>query len=268
MKHPMRYLLGVLFATFAAILFAGCSGDKREKTLVVGMDPSSPPFESLDKEGKLVGVSVELAEALAAELGLKLKIEMMEFDDLRPALKDRRVDVVISSMTITPERAKEVDFSEPYVKTGLALLVNKHAEVKGVADLNAKGRIVVVRRGMSSDDKALHEEIFPGATISHADEDVDCVTQVITGEADAFLYDQTALCIYYEQTKAVTQLLLKPVKAENWGIAVRKGNTELLGKVNAFLRKFTAAKGFDHLANPDIQEVRKRFAEQGVPFVF
>ena len=91
--------------------------------LRVGMELSYPPFEMVDPRGEPAGVSVRLARSLGDHLGRDVRIENIAFDGLIPALKTGRIDCIISSMTATPERSKSIAFSEPYLKTGLALLV-------------------------------------------------------------------------------------------------------------------------------------------------
>ena len=100
---------------------AGATGG----ALRVGMDLRYPPFEMQDKAGRPDGVSVRLAEALAADLGRPLAIVPMDFSGLIPALKTGNIDLIISSMTATDERRQSIAFSEPYAFTGLALLVRK-----------------------------------------------------------------------------------------------------------------------------------------------
>src|SRR3954471_16534513 len=101
------------FALLILVLFlAGCS--PKPKELVVGMDLSYPPFETIDSSGKPLGVSVELAKALADYLHEPLRIENMPFVGLVPALQNGNIDCVISSMTDTPKRREAISFSDPY----------------------------------------------------------------------------------------------------------------------------------------------------------
>ena len=128
------------------LVFAGCH-PKADRPLVVGMELKYPPFEMTDSQGNPAGISVELAEALGAFLGRSVRIENMPFDGLLPSLKTGKIDLIISSMTATAERAQSIDFSEPYLRTGLALLVGKDSPVKGIADLNPPRRTIAVKQG-------------------------------------------------------------------------------------------------------------------------
>ena len=117
------------------------------EALIVGMELAYPPFEMADTQGKPAGVSVDLAHALGEHLGRPVQIQNLPFDGLIPSLKTGRIHLIISSMTATPERAHAVAFSDPYLTTGLCLLVGKNAPVQGIEDLDQKGRIIVVKQG-------------------------------------------------------------------------------------------------------------------------
>src|SRR5262245_39564495 len=96
----LRFLIPAI-----VFLLAGC-GPKSPDQLVVGMELNYPPFEQVDTQGKPAGISVEMAHALGTFLGRKVRIENIPFDGLIPALKTGKIDVIISSMTETPERAQ------------------------------------------------------------------------------------------------------------------------------------------------------------------
>ncbi len=101
--------------------FVSCSSKQGLQELVVGMDLSYPPFETIDERGKPAGISVHLAEALAENLKSPLRIENIPFVGLIPSLQNNRIDCIISSMTDTPERRQSIAFSDPYLSIGLAL---------------------------------------------------------------------------------------------------------------------------------------------------
>jgi biotin-[acetyl-CoA-carboxylase] ligase BirA-like protein len=114
-------MLGRRILAIIACFALAASAATAAEPLRVGMELSYPPFEMTDPQGRPTGVSVRLAEALAKHLGRPLVIENIAFDGLIPALKTGRIDCIISSLTATPERAKSIAFSEPYLRTGLAL---------------------------------------------------------------------------------------------------------------------------------------------------
>ena len=110
------------------------------------MELNYPPFEMTDAAGKPCGLSVELAEALSQSIHRPLRIENLAFDGLIPALLTKKIDLVISSLTITPERSEAIAFSRPYAHIGLALLTRKDPTIQNAKDLNKIDRTIITKR--------------------------------------------------------------------------------------------------------------------------
>ncbi|MHC4490683.1 MAG: transporter substrate-binding domain-containing protein, partial [Planctomycetota bacterium] len=116
----------------ALLVAAGCRRDDRSTLdivvergeLIVGTEPEFPPFESIDEHGDYVGFDMDMVRELAKDLGVKLRLEPMAFDSLPTALATGKIDVIVSGMTATEERAQSRAFTEPYFRPGLCLLVN------------------------------------------------------------------------------------------------------------------------------------------------
>lgn len=236
------------------------------KDLRVGMELAYPPFEMTDDADKPAGVSVEIAQALAKSLNRPLKIENIAFEGLIPALKTGKIDCIISSMTATPERARSVDFSDPYLSTGLALLVSAKSTVKDLKDLNQKGRTVVVKQGTTGHQFAV--ESIKNAKVTVLHKESSAVLEVAQGKADAFIYDQMSVYQNWKKNPQYTRAELKPIRQESWAIAVAKGQGALKKDINAFLKKYKADKGFETLGDKYLAEPKKAFKELGVPFYF
>src|SRR5439155_16915262 len=128
-----RFTLLPLAAAVGLLLSSGREANAGE-TLAVGMELNYPPFEMVDAQGKPSGISVEMAKALAEFLDRPVRIENIPFDGLIPSLKTGKIHLIISSMTKTAEREQSIDFSEPYLRTGLCLLVNKDAAVNSIEE--------------------------------------------------------------------------------------------------------------------------------------
>ena len=234
--------------------------------LRVGMDLSYPPFETIGPDGKPAGISVEIAQALAAELGRPLQIENIPFTGLIPALKTGKIDVIISSMTATEERAKAVAFSDPYLTTGLALLVPASSGASGLADLDLPGKTIVVRQGTTG-------EVFARTNVRQAkiltlEKENACVLEVTQGKADGFIYDQMSVFQNARRQSGKVRALLAPLQKESWAVALRPSDAELLKQVNAFLARFRTDGGFDRLADKYLADEKAAFAQQEIPFVF
>jgi len=261
----MRALLSIFL-----ICLAGCAEVKDREPLVVGMELTYPPFEFVDEEGNPDGVSVRMAEALADYLGRPLKIENIKFDALITALKSGSIDCVISSMTANDERRKSINFSDPYVTTGLAMLVGKDSDIKGLDDLKKPGRTIVARLGTTGENFA--RELLPDAKVNTMQEDPACALEVSQGKADAWIYDQLSIFQHHKNHAKTTRALLTPLRPEQWAIGLRKPkageDNALLASVNDFLRQFRATGKFEVLAGRYLKEERQLVRELGIPFIF
>ncbi|HEY4745362.1 MAG TPA: transporter substrate-binding domain-containing protein [Desulfuromonadaceae bacterium] len=259
----------LLLWTTVLLLLCGCPDQTPPAvtgTLTVGMELSYPPFEMTDDKGVPAGVSVDLAMALGRALGKRVVIRNMAFDGLIPALKSGTIDLIISSMTITPERAQTVAFSDPYLTTGLCLLVGMRSPLTSIADLDRPGITVAVKKGTTG-------HLYAAARIRNArvlvvDREAAAVLEVVQGTADAFIYDQMSVYRNWRRNPETTRALLKPFQQEQWGIVLRRGDERLKGEINRFLRAFRGQGGFDRLGDRYLGDQKQAFRELGVPFYF
>ena len=262
MIHRRKFL----FLAAGIIAVSGCSRKPSEEAaLRVGMDLSYPPFEMQDKAGQPDGVGVRLAEALAKKLGRPLKIVPMEFSGLIPALKTGNVDLILSSMTATAERAESIDFSNPYAFTGLALLVRKDSDIQSVEDLKKSGRTITAKTATTGETWAIKN--LPGAKRVVFEDQTACVLEVAQGRADAFIYDQLSIYEYANQNKETTRGLLRPFVEESWALGIAKGNDALKAQVNAFLEEFRKEDGFAKLGERYLKDEKKFLEDSGIPFI-
>lgn len=259
-KHLINIFIGLsLFTTLV---------NSAEKPLIVGMELQYPPFEMSDKDGTPSGVSVDLAKALGKYLGREVKIENIAWDGLIPSLKTGKIDLIISSMTITKERQKTIDFSIPYAQTNLAILTNKTSGVKSIEELNQKGKKIAVKKGTTGHIYA--NQYLKNANLLVFDKENAAVLEVIQGKADGFLYDQLTIYKNWANHKETTVALLKPFQEnpEYWGMAIKKGNDELRERVNAFIKQAKSDGTFDALSKKYLTEARVTFDKLGIPFFF
>ena len=234
--------------------------------LVVGMDLSYPPFETIDEKGKPTGISVRLAEALADFLGRPLRIENIPFVGLIPSLQNKRIDCIISSMTDTPERRQSIAFSDAYLSIGLALLAGERSDLSTAADLDRSERILVVRQGTTGELWA--KTNLKKAKVLSVEKENSAVLEVIQGKADAFIYDQIGVLENWRKNPTTTRPALQPFKEEFWAIGIRKGQDGLRAQINAFLTDFRTEGGFERLGEKWLHEQKAEFAKRGIPFLF
>ncbi|WP_395751065.1 transporter substrate-binding domain-containing protein [Prosthecobacter sp.] len=251
------------FLAFLCLLLCTCS---RSNKLIIGTDATYPPFEFGEKSGELAGVDIEVGKEIAKALGREVEFRNINFDGLITALRTGSIDLVISSMSTTPERRQSIDFSEPYVKTGLAVLAAKDSTIQNAADLKAPGRRIVVRLGTTGESWA--RENLKDAKIIALDADVSCVMEVVNGTVDAWIYDQVSIMIYHSKHAEKTRALLAPLREEVWAVGLKKGNEELKAKVNEVIQRMRTDGTFTKLAERFMAKEKKMMEDQGLPFVF
>lgn len=247
------------------VLIMGCSTEKSEQ-LIVGMELAYPPFETKDNNGDPMGVSVELAKAFGDYLGREVVIENINWTGLIPALQTDKVDLVISSMTITEVRKQSIDFSDGYAKAYLAFLVNKDSPVTVSSDLNNAERTIAVKTGSTGDFYVTNN--LPLAKVLRLDDESAAIAEVINARADAFIYDQLTIVRNYQQYKDKTKaVFIDNQQPEFWGAAFKKGSP-LVAQFNAFLKKFKEDKGFEPIVEQYLKEEKELFDDLGFAFFF
>jgi polar amino acid transport system substrate-binding protein len=227
---------------------------------------SFPPFEMLDSSGQPAGISVELARALGRYLHRPVQLENIPFDGLIPSLKTGKLDLVISSLTVTDDRAKSIDFSEPYLKMGLSLLIAKDSNIQSIADVDKPNVRVAVKKATTGQIYAIQH--LQNARVFVFNDDATCATEVAQHKADCMIYDQVSIFQHWKKYQDSTRAVLQPFQQEEWAIGLRKGNDELRQQVNAFLQSYKQSGGFNELGNKYFGENKKAFAEAGIPFYF
>lgn len=257
--------LRLLFLLASLFLTACDKPASGPKPFRVGMDLSYPPFEMRDENGAAAGVSVDLARALGEHLGQPVEIENMPFGGLVPALQTGKIDCILSSMTATDEKAKSVDFSEAYLRTGLCLLVGAKSGIQSAADLDQPWRKVAVVQATTGQTWAV-QNLKRAQQLVLAKETA-CVLEVVQGKADAFIYDQMSTLRNWLGNRESTRALLVPFREESWAVAFRKGDVRC-AQTSAFIADFRAKGGFERLSEKWLHEQKAEFAKLGVPFVF
>jgi polar amino acid transport system substrate-binding protein len=235
----MRILLCV------GLVLAGCARKDYASTLdrvldrgvlVVGTEPEFPPFESLDEKGGFVGFDMDMARELARDLGVELRLEAMAFDALMAALDTGRIDLIISGMTATDERAKSRAFTQPYYHTKLCLLVHVDSKIEKAAD--ADGKRLAVKLGTTGDINA--PDLFPKAEVTKYEREGECALEVVNHRVDAFLYDRHSILRHHRQHPEKTRAILEPLSPEPYAMATAFGDEAFVRRLNEFLAAFQA----------------------------
>lgn len=254
------------FILFIVLILSHTPVFAQKKQLVVGMELAYPPFEMTDQNGKPSGISVDMAFAIGAYLNREVVIENMAFDGLIPALRTGKIDIILSSMTATKERSEVIAFSEPYLTTGLCLLLNASNVSNSLADVDRPGATIAVKKGTTG-------HLYAAQNLQHAkllvfDKEATAVLEVIQGKVDAFIYDQMSIYSHWQRNQATTRALLEPFQKEHWAIGVRKGDEDLLGSINRALLHLQQNGFFETLGDTYLAEQKKAFRTLGYGFYF
>ena len=225
---------------------------KKRGKFVVGVKTDFPPFGSVDVAGKNVGFDVDVAHELGKRLlGDPGKVELVSVTSGNriPYLQSGKIDIIVATVTVTDERRKVVEFSDPYFMSGQLLLVPKASPINDVKDLNGK-RVAIIQGAITDQDVA---ELAPQATRLKYGKVTEAVLAVKAGHADAFAQDDI-LILKLAKDNPDLRVAGKPFYPRPYGIAVRKGDTEFIGWVNAQLKAMHADGTYDRIWRAQVGE--------------
>jgi polar amino acid transport system substrate-binding protein len=244
----------------AVVALAGCGGTKTATTepakttaapklvkagvLTVGSDTAFPPFESMNGS-TAEGFDVDLADALAKELGYTVNFTSQKFDTLIPQLNaGGTFDVIMSGMTITPEREQEILFSEPYIDSNqsIAVVKGKFAKLDGndPAAINTAftGKIIGVQSGTTGETWA-KENLKGAAQITPFDDTLSAFSALNAGKVDAVVNDLPVSAYLVKSSYTGDELVAEIPTGEQYGIGIAKANPELKTAIDEALQKIT-----------------------------
>lgn len=233
-------LSGIALSLLASSLFAA------EKPLRIGIEAAYPPFAYKEASGEIAGFDVDIGNALCAEMKVECQWVEQEFDGLIPSLKVKKVDAILSSMTITEERRKSVDFTNKYYYSPARLVMKEGSEV--AEDFrNLKGKRIGVQRSTTTDRFASKVLAEQGVEVVRYSSQNEIYLDLISGRLDGTLADAIPVDEGFLKTDSgkgfafVGPNFTDPkFFGEGAGIAVRKGDSELLGKFNAAIQALRA----------------------------
>ena len=254
MKKFLKVVLMLTLVMSLAIPLASCGGSgenkdsKKDETLVVGMEPTFPPFDAQDKKGNFEGFDVDLMNAIAKDQNLKIEFKQFEFDGLIPALNSGNCDIVASGMAIMKERKEKVDFTTGYFNSGLCLaVVQNNNSIKSV-DTLTKEHILGAQIGTFGVDtiKKLKENgKIKDAKIYNK---VDVAFQDLkNGTIDGIINDVPVTKEYINKQPGKVKIVGKKLNAETYRLAIKKGNKALLDKLNTGLKNIKKKGIFNKL---------------------
>jgi polar amino acid transport system substrate-binding protein len=245
----VKRLLPLLGVAATASILAACGGGGGSSTtttsaassvpnpIVYCVDTTYPPMESI-VNGKAVGADIDIANAVAKQLGSTAQIKTTGFTVIIPALNDKKCNAIISSMTITPDRAKQVHFI-PYIDVGAFLMVKKGnpSHITNLASLSGKTAAVesstTELAGLQAENKILQKQGKPLITIKSYPADTSAAAAIQAGKVDAYFADAPPVLYYIRTTHGQFQTAGKQIETAPEGIATRKGDPLALQINNA-----------------------------------
>lgn len=210
--------------------------------LVMATNAEFPPYEYHEGDA-IVGIDAEIAAAIAEQLGMELEIEDVAFDSIIPEITSGKADMGLAGMTVTEDRKMSVDFSDTYAKASQMIIVKEDSDIAGPDDL--KGVIIGVQLGTTGDLYASDLE-SEGTQVERYNKGFEAVQALTQGKIDAVVIDGEPAKTFVSQTEGI-KMLDEAFTEEEYAIAVKKGNTELLDKINAALETLKADGTLDEI---------------------
>ena len=230
--------LGATLSLLAPFASAQTVADiKKKGEITVGMLVDFPPYGTMNTSNQPDGYDADVAKLLAKDLGVKLNLVPVTGPNRIPFLLTNKLDLLVASLAITPERAKQVQFSNPYAAATIVLYGDKKANIKAPADLKGK-RIGVARA--STQDVALTAIAREGAAIRSFDDDASGMQALISGQVDAIGAATTVAAQIAKRVPPNTFEDKFILRQQQMGVAMRPDQAELLKTVNDFVAKNTA----------------------------
>lgn len=240
----MRISLRIALAASAVLLTLGVA-QAQEKTLKIGTEGAYPPFNNLTADGKLEGFDIDIAQALCDEMKVKCEFIAQDWDGIIPALQAGKFDAIIASMSITPEREKQVDFTNKYYNTPSAIAGPKDSDLKGVTKEDLSGKTIGVQASTTHFNYA--SGTYTDSTVKPYPTAQEYQLDLGNGRLDAAEDDIVVLSQWLSTPdgaccKLIGQPSPQPVDifGKGAGIAVRKGEADLVKQFNTAIEAIRA----------------------------
>ena len=246
-----KKLLSVILMAACVFSLAACSSgdadtseadtEEEKETLIMATNAEFPPYEYYEGD-EIVGIDVEIAEAIADQLGMELKVEDMAFDSIIAAVSSGKADIGVAGMTVEPDRAEQVDFSDTYAHTSQVVIVKEDSEITGPEDL--EGKKVGVQLGTTGDILADDS----GAEVERYNKGFEAVQALTQDKIDAVIIDSEPAKQFVAESEGL-KILDESYTEEDYAIAIAKDNDELLEKVNDALADLKESGKLDEIVN-------------------
>ncbi len=245
MQRTRSWLLLAIVAIVLSVALTSLREQRAQQTLVIGIDPTFPPFASRQADGQIVGFEIDLAEGLAKRLNCRIELREIPFRDLLTSLRDGLVNLVISGMPIRQDREVLVDFTEPYYDATQVAVISATDKrcVESPEDLT--GWRMAVQFGTTGEFEALAlkgTDLDP--KLLRMEQVADMFAALESGDAEVVLVDRQLAERYIADNPAF-RMVRMTFWEEKYAVAVQKGQAELLERVNTALIRWLTSPAYE-----------------------
>lgn len=242
--------LALTAALSCTALLTGCGGTAEPAdtaastegaTLTMATNAEFPPYEYMDSS-EIVGIDVDIAQAICDKLGMTLAIDNIAFDSIIPAVQSGKADVGVAGMTVTEDRLQSIDFTDSYTTATQVIIVNAEGSTVASAD-DLAGKTIGVQLGTTGDIYASDVE---GATVEQYQKGADAVQALKQNKVDCVIIDSEPAKAFVAANDGLT-ILPDPFEEEEYAICISKDNTELKEQINGALAELKADGTIDSI---------------------
>ena len=228
----IKVLSLVLAVLLTAAMLGACSGNSNN-VLTVATNAEFPPFEYFEGE-EIVGADIDMMYAVAEKMGMELEITHIDFDAALTGAATGKYDIALSGITANDERRKNMAFTDDYYVASQAVIVMADSEYKAVADL--AGKAISCQEGTTGEQYLLDNEYEVQSYKTGA----EAISALVAGKVQAVVIDDAVAKALSAKQEGKTVVLDEPMTKENYAIATKLGNDELVEKINAALAEVKA----------------------------
>lgn len=242
MKKTIALVLAVVML---ALCLAACGSSEKtvediqkKGVLTIATSPDFPPFESLNSDGAVQGIEIELMNLICEKLGVELKIEQMDFDSVIAGIQADKFDVGVSGISVTEKRQKNMLFTDPYCLAAQAIVVLKGSDITCKADL--EGKKVSVQTGTTAESFCIEN----GYEVSSFAANSDAELALTTGKVDAWVIDDLTAAemvkAYNGENGEALVILNEAMTTEPYAFAFAFGSESIVDAINGILKELVA----------------------------
>ena len=262
MKKTRPLVIAIIAAILGCVIITSCAKNN-DNLLTMVTDADFPPFEYFDDDGSIIGLDIEVAEAIADKLSMSLKVESISFDNIINEVENGRYDLGMAALTVNEERKLKVLFSDTYATGVQSVIVNEDSDYKKIEDFYAEfddlgnpsvtksGVTIGVQKNTTGDKYACDPPIkwgFGETNVKKYETGEEAVKALSEGKITAVIIDNEPATAFVEKYNNL-RIMKTPYANEDYAICVNKNNYELLGKINNALKELENEGKLEEIMN-------------------